>query len=193
MKTINSLLLVAAIAFLTSCESKEVKLYPSFTHVAEVVVNNEGSYNEIMEVTVSEIRDAIADLDTDGQILDVMIEGIYLDVTKNAAVGSPDNTASSISSSIVLTDWDGGDHLLIEDLVVNMSEATQEINLQSSLRGAGVKQLRDILYAIAKNDVPAGEEKVGIRLTGGPTPSNSYINARLVLNIKIVIEYKTDV
>lgn len=193
MKTLNSLLVITVIALLMSCDAKEVNLYPSFTHTAEVVVNQEGAYDEAIDIFVSEISEAIADLDTDGGILDVMIEGMFLEVTPNAASGVPENSASRITSSIVLTDWNGGEHLLIEDLSIELTEVTQEVNLQSSLRKAGVKQFRDILFAIAQNDIPAGKEKVGVRLTGSPTPSGSYINVELKLKIKIVVEYKTDI
>jgi hypothetical protein len=192
MNKVKFLLFVTSIAVLMSCDIKDVKLYPSFTHNAEVIVNHEGNYIEFIDIQVSEIKDAMAGLDTEGGITDVMIEGIILDVTKNAAIGSPDNSASSITSNIVLTGWDGVEYILIENLSINLDQDTQEINLQSSLRKAGIKQFRDILFAIAQNSIPSGKEKVGIRLTGTPTPANAYINAKLEIRIKVVVEYSTE-
>jgi hypothetical protein len=192
MKNFNLLIFMAVVGLLMGCDDKEIKLYPSFTQTAEAIIHHDGNYNEFADIYVTEIRNAIDDLDTDGGITDVMIEGIFLDVTKNAASGYTSNSASATTSNIILTGWDGNEYILIENLSINLNSETQEINLQNSLKKAGVKQLRDILLAIAQNNVPSSKEKVGIRLTGIPTPSNGYINAKMELRIKVVVEYSEE-
>jgi hypothetical protein len=189
MQKLNLLLFVAALAVLAGCDNKEINLYPSFTETGSALVHHEGAYNESAGIAVFEIRDAIDDLDTDGGITDVMVEGIFLDVTKNAAVGYPSNTATSATASIILTGLNGTDYLLVENLTINMGATTQEINLSAYLKKAGVQELRKILLAIAQNTLPSGNNQVGIRLQGSPTPEGAYINAKMDVRIKVVVEY----
>jgi len=191
MKTFNSLLFVAVIALITGCDST-VKVYPSFTHVSDIVINDKGEYNEVDDVLVSEITDAISDLEAEGQILDIIIEGVFLDVTKNPSIDSPENTATGFNSSIFFNDLDDVQYLLIEDLEIDMSVLTQEIDLNSSLSDDGINKLRNAIYAIAIDDASFEEDNIGFRIMGTSIPADSYMNAELSLRIEIVVEYQSD-
>jgi hypothetical protein len=157
---------MAVVGLLMGCDDKEIKLYPSFTQTAEAIIHHDGNYNEFADIYVTEIRNAIDDLDTDGGITDVMIEGIFLDVTKNAASGYTSNSASATTSNIILTGWDGNEYILIENLSINLNSETQEINLQNSLKKAGVKQIREKKLDISQNKVTNSKENVGKSQTG---------------------------
>ncbi|TCO06128.1 hypothetical protein [Natronoflexus pectinivorans] len=192
MKKINFIIVITAL-LLAGCGDKDVFLYPSFTESGTAFVYHEGEFAESADIDVREIQDAIRDLETDGEITDVMVEGIFLDVALNATPEQPANTAAGVVSTIYITGWDNTEYILVENLEINLNAATQSVNLNQHLKKPGVDQLRSILKAIAYNSVPQGKNQIGIRIEGNTIPNSTFINAKMDVRIKVVIEYKDEV
>ncbi|ASB47691.1 hypothetical protein [Alkalitalea saponilacus] len=192
MKKIIFNIVITAL-LLAGCGDKEIYLYPSFTESGTAFVHHEGAFAESADIDVREIQDAIKDLDTDGEITDVMVEGIFLDVALNATPEQPANTAEEVVSSIFITGWDNTEYILVENLTISLNATTQSVNLNQYLKKPGVDQLRNILKAIAYNTVPHGKNQISIRIEGNTFPNSTFINAKMDVRIKVVVEYKDEV
>jgi len=181
--------LVVAWMMMPSCDLKDVKLYPSMSESTTEYIHHQGSYYETGIYNVTEIKNSINDLDAEGRVTDVMIEGLYLNILLNTQIDYPVTTATSTSADLILTDWDGIDFNLADDVTIELNKTSQTVNLHEYLDSEGVNQLRDMLFDVATNAVPAGATEVRVALNGVMTPVNGFVNAQVDIVIDLSIEF----
>lgn len=189
MNKLMTLAIATVAMMLASCEEKDIKLYPTMDYTTTAFVHGQGSYSEEPNISVSDLRQAINDLEGDGEVTDLMIEGIYLKITRNGSAGYPNTTATSGSGYLSITSWEGQETAIVNNLQIDLTKETQEINLRDYLNKAGVQILKNMAYAVAKDSVPDGKNFISISLSGAPSPSTGYVNAKIEVVVKIAVEY----
>lgn len=199
MKKFNSIICIQALASLAllvmlgSCETKNVNLYPTFTQSAEVDVHNTGTYSESGSISVADVRQAIADLEIQEDITDVMIEGVWLEVTKDAVSGYGNTTATSATADLILNDGTGTRYNVLKSLTIDLTKTTQTIYLHNKLNKSGIQKLRTIMLGIAQNTLPSDYNVVAFELEGSTVPANAFINAHVKIFVKVAVEYAQEV
>ncbi|TLX77037.1 hypothetical protein E9993_04970 [Labilibacter sediminis] len=171
-------LFIAAVLVVASCKQKELNLYPSFEESASMTIDETGSFEEEGAISASDIHKAIdeLDLDEDGSITDVSVEGIWIVIEQLQG-----NTAQSFNLDIVIDDWMGGEKYILDDFEVNIPPQKSTINFPKKLKKEGVLELNRQLIDII---LMGGSRSISFTAEGDAIPEGSMIKVRLELYVK---------
>jgi hypothetical protein len=181
MKTMMNykiLVFAALMVVALGCDEKEMKLYPTIEESTIVTVEEKGYFEKDAILKVTDIKQAIADLELeeDGQIESISIEGVWFVVTPLA-----NNTAQKVSLDLLIAGWGGGEMQLLDDLELPVPTKETTIHLHQALKRAGVVELRKQMNAVVTNGVIGGDIKM--KLEGTPFPEESMLH----LQIEVVV------
>lgn len=172
------LFFISVILLITSCDEKNINLYPSFKQSAKVFINNQGAVNENCFISSSEINKAIDDLDLDesGAIKSVNVEGIWIVVEKLS-----ENTAQSVNLSISIRDWYEGEKYIIEDYPLDIPNTKTEIYLPTYLKRYGVDEVKNQLSSLI---IDGALKDIQFNVVGMPFPNESVVHVELEIFVK---------
>lgn len=192
MKLMKFTWVIVLAILLASCETKKIKLYPTIQESKVFDIVNSGGSDEEECINVDEIQDHINDLNQDGDITAVYIEGVWLEIKKDAITGSPATTATTTTVNLVLKGWDGSDYVLVQNMVVDVTKSKQTIYLHPYLKKQAILKLKEMFFKVATLN-NGDKYELCFELNSDNQPANSLLNTRVEVFVKIAVEYSQEV
>ncbi len=173
-----SIVLFFAVLF-AACDEKDIRLYPSFEESAVVNVDSTGDFEEYTTIYASEINDAVNDLELeeDGEIESVAIEGVWVVVTPLAG-----NTAEKATLNVDIAAGESVTKSLLKNYVIEIPSKETTYYLPDDLDKNGVAVLKARLNSIVVDGVLTDD--VDLTLYGAPTPAESTIKLKIEVFVK---------
>lgn len=192
MKLFKAVCLLAFVMLLAACETKEIKLYPSIEESRIFEIANDGS-NDIQQcINDKMIQERIDDLEQDGDITAVMVEGIWVDAFKDSVQQAGITTAQSVSASLVLKGWDGKEYVVVENLIIDVTKKQQRIYLNSHVKKEAILKLKTMIFEFATFSNGDNHE-ICFELKTKTIPEVSYVNSLIEVFVKVAVEYSQEV
>jgi len=180
----KTILLVAVIIGLISCEEKEISLYPNFEESATFRIDTDG-FEKKAVINASRISSAVNDaVDDEGAIERIVLEGIWFELSPNKA-----NTASKLTIDFGIQSWDTDVYLpILDDFEFEIKEG--KLVFLKHLQAAGVNELKKQINAIAKGSV--GGDLV-FKAEGVVSPEGSTVDVDVEVFINATVIYTSTV
>jgi len=177
MRKIGIVLFIAVL--LTACGEKDIRLYPTFEESTIVNVNSSGEFEEYGTIYASEINNAVNDLELeeDGEIESVAIEGLWVVVTPLNG-----NTAESVTLNVDIKEGESVTKAILKNYKIAVPTTETTYYLPDDLDKNGVAVLKARLNSIVVDGVLT--DNVDLALTGEPTPENSTIKLQIEIFVK---------
>ena len=191
MKTIKFFAIILVVALLGSCETKTIKLYPTIEENRIFYVANDGYSNSLECISVNQITEKINDLEQDGEITAVFVEGIWIELKKDAVKNEPLTTADSTKVNLYLMGWDGVKYLIVKDLVVDVTKDEQTLFLYNKIQKEAIVQLRQMILDVALG--MNNKSEVCLELVSENSPEGTYLNTTVNVFVKAAIEYAQEI
>ncbi len=177
MKKAGIILFIAVL--FTACDEKDIRLYPSFEESTIVNVNSIGEFDESTIIYASQINDAVNDLDLeeDGEIERVAIEGVWVVVTPLDG-----NTAESVMLNVDIASGSSITKPLLKNYKIDVPSKETVYYLPDDLDSDGVVVLKSRLNSIVVDGELTND--VDLFLYGSPSPEYSTIKLQIEVFVK---------
>lgn len=180
----KTILLVAVVIGLISCEEKEISLYPNFEESATFRIDTDG-FEKKAVINASKISSAVNDaVDDEGAVERIVLEGIWFELSPNE-----ENKASEVVVDFGIQSWDTDAYLpILDGLKIEIKEG--KLVFLDKLQAAGVNELKKQINAIAKGSV-GGD--IVFKAEGDVSPEGSRVDVDVEVFINATVIYTSTV